>query len=168
MNEEIQGANTCVPAQRNELYALTTAIKLAGSENIYPKEIGSFTVGDAHWATLINSKMYDNIQLNNTIADAVNTIDGGTVSLHSGRFLSWVIAEQLDKKVDEIIITDPDPWVEKVTTENLQEALDVNVIRGNGDDKTSSNNAKNSIITTTIRPVADIISTKTSNAIKFV
>ena len=57
--------------------------------------------------------MYQNIELKHTLDDIVALADGNTIALHGGRFISWVIANELDKYVDEIIISDVDEWVLK-------------------------------------------------------
>lgn len=167
MNEEIRNSITPIPVQREELLALSTAVKIAGSNNIYPKRIGSFTVGDAHWATLANSKMYDNINLKYTLDDIINYVKGDSVALLGGRFLSWVIASELDKYVDEIIISDKDPWVQKTTVQNLQEELNANILVGEND-LDSSKKADNSIISSTVKSIADNISNKVPDSLKLV
>lgn len=166
MNEEIKDNRVRVPVQRDELMALTHAVKFAGPENIYPKTIGSFTLGDAHWATVQNSRMYKNLKIPITLEELGNKLTKDTISIHGGRFTSWSIAKELDSNgVDEIIITDIDPWVEEVTVNNLQEELNATIIRGNQDDKTSSNNAKESVIATTIPNITRLINKKIPSAI---
>lgn len=96
-NEEF--SNMDLPIQNRILIAIATVVKFAGSENIYPNKIGSYHVGNAHWATLVNSRMYHNIKLKHTLNDLINLVEGTTVSLHGGRFVSWVIAKELDKKL---------------------------------------------------------------------
>lgn len=167
MNEEIKNSPTRVPIQREELIALTTAVKIAGPDNIYPNKIGAYTVGDAHWATLIHSKMHENIQLQNNLENIVNSVDGSSVALLGGRFISWVIASELDKQVDEIIISDIDSWVQKMTVSNLQESLDATIISGS-DDISSSQSADNSIITSTVPGISNKILNKVPNAFKLV
>ena len=166
MNEEIKGSVTRVPVQRDELLALTHAVKLAGPENIYPKTIGDFAVGDAHWVTIQNSKMYKDMFLPKSLDDVANSVNGSTVSLHGGRFVSWLLAKELDQKgIDEIIITDSNPWVEEVTVNNLQDELNATVIRGHQDDSSSGTIAKESVITTTIPQINNIIQKKIPHAI---
>ena len=169
MNEEIKAGPTRVPVQREELLALTHAVKLAGPENIYPKTIGSFTVGDAHWATIQNSKMYKEMHLPKTLDEIANSVNGSTVSLHGGRFVSWLVAKELDKKgVEEIIITDSNPWIEKVTVDNLQEELNATVIKGHADDESAGTIAKESIVTTTIPQIHNAIRSKIPHAVNII
>lgn len=163
INEEIKCSSTRVPIQREEVLALTTAAKIAGPENMYPKMIGDFTVGDAHWATIANSKLFKEVKLRHTLDDIVNHVDSNNVALLGGRFISWVIAEKLDKQVDEIIISDVDPWVQKMTVDNLQNALDATIIPAEND-KQANSIAGNSIITTTVPNVSNIILNKIPNA----
>lgn len=167
MNEELKATNTRIPVQREELTALTTAVKLAGPDYIYPRKIGDYTVGDAHWATLIHSKMHEGITLKNTIEDAVNSVNGNSVALLGGRFISWVLANELDKYVDEIIISDTDPWVQKMTVDNLQGAVNATVIAGEND-KSSANAADDAIITTTVPQISKNILNTVPNAFNLV
>lgn len=62
-------------------------------------------------------------------------VDGNTVALLGGRFVSWSVAQKLDGEVDEIIISDVDPWVEGVTVQNLGENLKSTVSGAGSDDK---------------------------------
>lgn len=166
MNEEIKNSRTRVPVQREELIALTHAVKFAGPENIYPKTIGSFVVGDAHWATMQNSRMYKNMILQKNMNDINNEVNGDSVALLGGRFVSWLIAKELDKKgIEEIIISDTDSWVENTTVNNLQEELNATVIKGNGNDKESAKTAKDTIITTTVKGISDNIKRNLPDAI---
>ena len=169
MNEEINHGPTRVPVQRDELLALTHAVKLAGPENIYPNTIGSFTIGDAHWVTIQNSKMYQDMNLPFSLDEITSQVKGDSVSLHGGRFVSWIVAKELDSKgIDEIIITDSNPWVEKVSVNNLQEELNATIIQGHADDKSVGNIANESIITTTIPQIHNIIKSKIPHAINII
>ena len=165
INEEFP--NRGLPAQKHDLLAIATAVKLAGPENIYPHKIGDYHIGDAHWATLVNSRMYANINLKHTLDDIVNLAEGSTVSLHGGRFISWVIAEKLDKQVDEIIISDVDKWVLDNTVSNLQDCLNATVI-AESDDKTAASQADFSIASSTMIPVKDNVIRKVPNALTIV
>lgn len=167
MSEEIQATHTRVPVQREELLALSTAVKFAGPENIYPKTIGNYTVGDAHWATLTSSKMYDEIVLKKSLEEIVNSINGDSVALLGGRFISWVIANEIDKQVDEIVISDVDPWVQKMTVDNLSSCLDSTVIAADSD-KQASNETDSSIITSTVPAISNKILNNIPNAINIV
>jgi hypothetical protein len=165
INEEFP--NRGLPAQKHDLLAIATAVKLAGPENIYPNKIGDYHIGDAHWATLVNSRMYENIQLKHTLNDIVNLAEGNTIALHGGRFISWVIASKLDKHVDEIIISDVDKWVLDNTVENLQGALDATII-GEVDDKKAASDADFSIASSTMIPIKENILKKVPNALTIV
>ena len=165
INEEFP--NRGLPAQKHDLLAIATAVKLAGPDNIYPNKIGSYHVGDAHWATLVNSRMYENIELKHTLDDIVNMADGNTISLHGGRFISWVLAKELDKHVDEIIIADVDKWVLDNTVDNLQDVLNATIIP-ESDDKVAADKADFSIASSTMIPVKDNILKKVPNALTIV
>ncbi|MGN0093745.1 MAG: FeGP cofactor biosynthesis family protein, partial [Methanobrevibacter sp.] len=138
-----------------------------GPENIYPKKIGSYTVGDAHWATLTSSRIYDNINLKHDLNSIVESVNGSSVALLGGRFISWVIAKELDKQVDEIIISDVDPRIQNVTVDNLQEELDATIIKGDGD-VNSSEKSDDTIITSTIPNISNKILNKVPDAINLV
>ena len=165
INEEFP--NRGLPAQKHDLLSIATAVKLAGPDYIYPNKIGDYHVGDAHWATLVNSRMYQNIELKHTLSEIVDLADGNTISLHGGRFISWVIASELDKFVDEIIICDVDKWVVDNTVDNLQGVLNATVT-GESDDKVASSNADFSIASSTMIPVKENILKRVPNALSIV
>ena len=165
INEEFP--NRGLPVQRQDLLALATAVKIAGPDYVYPRKIGQYYVGDAHWATLINSRMYENIELKHTLDDIVSQAQGNTIALHGGRFISWVIANELDKQVDEIIISDTDPWVQNITVNNLQNELNATIIPAK-DDVTAAKEADFSIASSTMISVKDSILSKVPDALKLV
>lgn len=165
INEEFP--NRGLPVQKHDLLSLATAVKIAGPNYVYPRKIGSYHVGDAHWATLVNSRMYQNIELKHTLEDIVNLAEGNTIALHGGRFISWVIASELDRHVDEIIISDVDEWVLKNTVDNLQDALNATVIP-QSDDKIAAEDADFSIASSTMIPVKENILKKVPNALTIV
>ena len=165
INEEFP--NRGLPVQKQDLLALATAVKIAGPDYVYPRKIGSYHVGDAHWATLVNSRMYHNIELKHSLDEIVSLADGNTIALHGGRFISWVIANELDRYVDEIIISDVDEWVLKNTVDNLQGALDATVI-SESDDRVAAKNADFSIASSTMIPVRDSILKNVPNALTIV
>ncbi len=149
------------------MLSLATAVKIAGPNYVYPRKIGSYYVGDAHWATLVNSRMYQNIELKHTLEDIVNLAEGNTIALHGGRFISWVIANELDRHVDEIIISDVDEWVLKNTVDNLQDALNATVI-SEKDDRVAAKDADFSIASSTMIPVKENVLKKVPNALTIV
>ena len=165
INEEFP--NRGLPVQKHDLLALATAVKIAGPDYVYPRKIGSYHVGDAHWATLVNSRMYQNIELKHTLDDIVALADGNAIALHGGRFVSWVIANELDKYVDEIIISDVDDWVLKNTVDNLQDALNATII-AESDDRVAAKSANFSIASSTMIPVRDNVLKKVPNALTIV
>lgn len=165
INEEFP--NRGLPVQKHDLLALATAVKIAGPDYIYPRKIGSYAIGDAHWATLVSSNMYKNIELKHTLDDIVNLAQGKTIALHGGRFISWVIANELDKNVDEIIIADTDPWVQSITVDNLQDELNATIIPAK-DDVSASKEADFSIVSSTMIPIKNNILKKVPNALPIV
>jgi len=87
--------------------------------------------------------------------------------LHGGRFISWVIAKELDSQVDEIIISDIDDWVLKNTVDNLQDELNATII-AESDDKAASSAADFSIASSTMIPVKENVLKKVPNALTIV
>lgn len=69
---------------------------------------------------MTSSRIYDNINLKHDLNSIAESVNGSSVALLGGRFISWVIAKELDKQVDEIIISDVDPWIQNVTVDNLR------------------------------------------------
>ena len=168
MKEEVQCQTTSIPIQRGELEALARAVKIVGPENIYPHKIGYLPVGDAHWAVLANSNLYKKITIEKTVKDIPEVINGDSVALLGGRFVSWAVAKEIDDLVDDIIISDVDPWVEKATVTNLREELSSNIISAGSDDKKAALDSKNSIITSTVPYVVSKISRRISGAISLI
>ena len=76
-------------------------------------------------------------------------------------------ANELDKQVDEIIISDADPWVQRMTVENLQDALGATIIPGDGD-VNSAKQADSSIISSTVPGISNKILNKVPNAFNIV
>lgn len=150
IKEELKEGLTSVPLQRGELEVLASSIKAVGPENVYPQKIGDFTVGDAHWAVVPNSPIYEKVEVQRTIQSIHESLTGSSAALIGGRFVSWALAKELNKDMDEIIISDKDPWVEKVTVDILNEELPSTVIGASSDDKSASKNADHTIITSTI------------------
>lgn len=168
IKEEIKQDFTNVPIQKGELETLARAIKVVGPENVYPEKIGKFTVGDAHWAVIPNSPIYKKVKVERTIQDIHETMTGSSAALIGGRFVSWALAKQLDNDVDEIIISDADPWVEKVTVEILSKELKPNIIGASSDDIKASENADHTIITSTIPGIVNKISKKLDGSVTLI
>ncbi|AXV36897.1 MAG: 5,10-methenyltetrahydromethanopterin hydrogenase cofactor biosynthesis protein HmdC [Methanobacterium sp. BRmetb2] len=168
MKEEVKSQLTNVPIQKGELKALARAVKIVGIDNIYPNKIGSLEVGDAHWVALANSNLYKNIKIERNTRDVVDILEGSSVSLLGGRFVSWALAKELDGYVDEIIISDIDPWVEKATINNLQEELNSNVIGAGSNDKKAFENSNMAVITSTVPQIVNKISKNLDAAIRLI
>uniref|UniRef100_UPI001BD246EA FeGP cofactor biosynthesis family protein n=1 Tax=Methanospirillum sp. TaxID=45200 RepID=UPI001BD246EA len=114
---------------------LARAVKVVGVENVYPKKIGQTYPGDAHWACLPHTPVYSQVNVLKTVQNiasmALDGQIGDTVALLGGRFVSWAIAIKLDGVVDNIIISDIDPWVEHVTIDNPRSELQSDKIPAN-------------------------------------
>lgn len=168
IKEELKQDLTSVPIQRGELEALARAIKVVGPDNVYPVKIGDFTIGDAHWAVLPNSPLYEKVEVERTIQGIHESLTGNSTALLGGRFVSWALAKELNNDMDEIIISDADPWVEKVTVDILSEELQPNIIGASSDDAKASRNADHTIITSTIPKLVKTISKKLEGSITLV
>ena len=166
------GGQTIAPIGKDELRALAASVKVVGPENVYPKKIGDAVIGDAHWACITSTPLYSKAQVENTVSDIVKMAENGeirdTVAFFGGRYVSWAMAKELDGIVDEIIISDADPWVEEVTVNNLRSALKTDVLRANSNDKEAHNNAQNSIITSTLPGLARKLSINLPGSITLV
>jgi 5,10-methenyltetrahydromethanopterin hydrogenase cofactor biosynthesis protein HmdC len=168
IKEELKPGLTSVPIQRGELEALACSIKAVGPENVYPQKIGDFTLGDAHWAVVPHSPIYEKVEVQRTIQGIHESLTGSSAALIGGRFVSWALARELNKDVDEIIISDKDPWVEKVTVDILNKELPSTVIGASSDDKLASQNADHTIITSTIPGLVRRISGKLDGSITLI
>ena len=107
-----------------------------------------------------------------TVKDIVTLANDGTigdtVALLGGRFVSWVIARELEGLVDRVIISDTDPWVEKITVENLRSQIKTDLIRGLSNDQDASGRADTTIICSTIPAISSKISRDIKNSIALV
>jgi 5,10-methenyltetrahydromethanopterin hydrogenase cofactor biosynthesis protein HmdC len=172
IREEVKEDLTNAPIRKDELESLARAVKVVDPANVYPKKIGYAPVGDAHWVCLPSTPIYNRVSVNKTVHDIRKMADegliGDNIALLGGRFVSWVIAKELDNYVDRITISDIDPWVEGVTVENLQSELKSNICRGNSDDQASYRDSKTTIVCTTIPSISNKISNKLDNCITLV
>ncbi len=172
IREEIYGRWTRAPIQKGELEALACAVKVVGPDRVYPKKTGGTTLGDAHWVCLCSTPLFERTMVRYTVSDIGSMAAGGgigdSVALLGGRFVSWALAQELDRFVDEIIITDADPWVEKMTVENLRPVLKADLIPGDSDDRKAGKASDTAIITSTIPGIVKKISSGVESAISLV
>ena len=172
IQEEVREGLTRAPIQKAELEALARAVKVAGPERVYPKKIGWTFVGDAHWVCISHTPLYERVTVEKTASDIARMADdgkiGGNIALLGGRFVSWAIAQALEGKVDKITISDTDPWVEKVTTENLRSAIKTDLVPAGSDDEAAHKSSDTTIVCTTIPALARKISGKCKGAITLV
>jgi len=154
IKEEVNDRWTRSPIQKEELEALAKAVRIVGPENVYPKSFGGSFIGDAHWACLPQTPLYQRMKVLRTASDiklmAMESLIGDNVALLGGRFLSWAIAQKLDGNADQIIISDIDPWVEKITTEILRSELKTDIIPAESNDKKAYELSDTAIICSTI------------------
>lgn len=172
MRDEVPAGLTPVPVQKPQLEALAAAVKASGTENVYPERIGYTYVGDAHWACLPSTPIYERVRVKRDVNGLVEMAEAGeisgTVAVFGARFVSWVIAKKLDGLVDEFILVDRDPWVESVTVDNLSSELKSGVHGGGSDDRRAYELADSSVISTTIPQISAGISEKFTDAITLV
>lgn len=172
IKEEVQDRWTKAPIQKGELEALARAVKVVCPDNVYPKKIGHTYVGDAHWACLPLTPLYRRMEVKNTVSDIVALAKEGRIGDHvallGGRFVSWAVADALDGFVDHVTISDIDPWVEKVTVDNLRSHIKAEVIPAGSNDQEAAMNAGTTIITSTIPPLVSKIAGRIGDAITFV
>ncbi|MBP2133578.1 5,10-methenyltetrahydromethanopterin hydrogenase cofactor biosynthesis protein HmdC [Methanomicrobium sp. W14] len=172
IREEVKEGLTHAPIGKGELESLARAVKAAGQSNVYPEKIGYTYVGDAHWVSLPSTPLYERVSVKNTVSDIVKMADEGiigeSVALLGGRFVSWVIAKELDGRVDRIRISDADSWVEQVTVDNLSCGLKSEVCRAYSDDKAAYDQSDSTIICSTIPFLSEKISCGLKNSIKLV
>lgn len=154
MREEVHDRWTRAPIQKDEMEALARAIKVVGPENVYPQTIGFSSVGDAHWACLPSTPLYGRVEVRKTVSDIVNMAGegmiGDRVALLGGRYVSWAIARALDGMIDQVIVSDADPWVERVTVENLRSHLKADVIAACSNDREASLCSDTTIVSSTV------------------
>lgn len=172
IREEVPGGLTPAPVRKQELEAIARAVKVVGPEHVYPEKIGSMPVGDAHWVCLQSTPLYRRVAVERTAEDvgsmAREGLLGETIALMGGRFISWVLARELEGHVDRIIISDTDPWVEKVTLENLRSTIKTDLVAGRSDDVKTGQSADTSVICSTIPEVCRKIAGKVRNPITFI
>ncbi len=168
IKEEVANGLVSVPIQRGELEALARSIKVVGPENVYPYKIGWNYVGDAHWAVLPHTPLYNNVDVLRTREDILEMMTGSSAALLGGRFVSWSLAEALSQDLDELIISDADPWVEKVTVETLNQELNINVMGAGSDDKKAAQNSDNIILTSTIPELVRKITNRVEGTISLI
>jgi len=172
MREEVEPGLTPVPIQKAQMEALAAAVKVSGTENVYPRTLGYTYVGDAHWACLPSTPLYGRVEVKRDVNALVKMAEDGDihgrVAIFGARFVSWVIAKKLDGLVDEFVLVDRDPWVEQVTVDNLRSELRTDVHPGNSDDEGAYSGADSSIVSTTIPGISAKISGKFRDAVTLV
>ncbi len=172
INEEVPQGLTRAPIQKEELEALARAVKVVGPENVYPARVGNIYIGDAHWVCIRSTPLYQRVAVERTVCDIIAMARegnlGDTVALLGGRFVSWVLARDLEGKVDRIIISDTDPWVEKITLENLRPAMKTELVAGGSNDRKVSEKADTSIICSTLPAICRKISRQVHNPVTFI
>ncbi|MCE7699727.1 MAG: 5,10-methenyltetrahydromethanopterin hydrogenase cofactor biosynthesis protein HmdC [Methanobacterium paludis] len=168
IKDELGNKNMSVPIQRPELKALARAVKVVGPENVYPKKMGNMVIGDAHWPVISSTPLYNNVKVDLTTETILERVKGDTVAILGGRFVSWALAKKLDGEVDEIIISDADPWVESVTVQNMANNLKSTVSGAGSEDIKAYETSDTSIIASTVPSIVEKISKSLEGAVKLI
>jgi 5,10-methenyltetrahydromethanopterin hydrogenase cofactor biosynthesis protein HmdC len=172
IREEVRDGLTRAPIRKEELEALARSVKVVGPAHVYPRKIGFSCVGDAHWVCLQSTPLYGRVGIQRTVADVVSMARegriGSSVALLGGRFVSWVVAKELDGLVDRLTISDPDLWVEKVTAANLRHELKAEICEAHASDQDAHGSSDTSIACSTIPAIAQKISRQFPDAVTFV
>ena len=166
------GGDVIAPIGKDQLEHIAAAVKVVGKDNVYPKMIGDAVLGDAHWACISSTPLYDRVNVKYTVSKIQKMAESGelgnVISLFGARFVSWAMADALDGLVDEIIISDADHWVENVTVDNLSNTLKSNVYGANGNDKVAYNDSDVTIVTSTIPALGNKLSSLFNGSITLV
>lgn len=138
MNEEVTDSYFEVPAGRRVAEIIAKSAMFL-EDYLYPfAEIGGIPIGDAHWVVLKASPMGKKNKPKITLSQLVEIIKERKVKklgLLGGRFVAWGIAKAVEGLVEEIVISDIDPYIEYVTKMILSENLNVKITTAGGDDE---------------------------------
>ncbi|MDK2790748.1 MAG: hypothetical protein PWP15_1255 [Methanothermococcus sp.] len=148
IKEEIMNNPGAHIIDKSQLITLTRSCKFLNYKNeslIYPKTFGDYLIGDAHWVSVRNSKLYNRLNVGKTLDDIERDYDCKKLGLLGGRYISWGLVDVL--KPEEVYISDANSWVEESTVKILNEN-GINAYRCNGNDKEAVKNAETSFITT--------------------
>ncbi len=154
---------TSVPAGWEELDGIVRASLMLGEELLYPNDVAGIPIGDAHWVAALRSGRARELESEvRSVEEIAREVEGETVALLGGRFPAWGLAKALDEVgVSEILISDPDAWVERVTVRLLNEELDATVHGMMGDDKRAVEEADEALVTAVMPGVARALAEKT-------
>jgi len=111
-----------------------------GRSIFYPNTLGDLFIGDAHWLTFKNSKLYK-LEKYSTTLDDIERVD--RLGLLGGRYIAWGMSKVLEP--EEVYISDPDPWVERVTVKVLRD-VGIEAYGCNGRDEEVLKNADKTYI----------------------
>jgi len=149
MKEEASNINTCI-ANKELLKVLTKSsrfLNYKGKHMIYPEMIGNYFMGDAHWVSVTNSRMYNSPYFGKTLDSLEEELDTQKIGVLGGRYVAWGIANAL--KPEELYVSDIDPFVEAATVKILNDS-GINAYACNGSDRKALESADKTVITTMI------------------
>jgi hypothetical protein len=166
MKEEASNMGICI-ANRELLKILVKSSRFLnynGKHMIYPEMIGNYFMGDAHWVSVSNSKMYNAPYFGKTLDSLSEELDSKKIGVLGARYISWGIASALNP--EELYVSDVDPLVEYATVKILNDN-GINAYACSGSDRKALEQADKSIITTMIPEIALRIKNK-FNAISLI
>ncbi len=138
ISQEVEESAFPVPADRLTAEVIAKSANFLG-DMLYPTaEIGGIPIGDAHWVVLKNSPLGRRAKPKITLTELKNLVEERGVKklgLIGARFVAWGIAKALEGTVEEILLSDKDPYVEAVSAHILGNNLNVKVSRAHGDDE---------------------------------
>ncbi len=138
LNQEVTDSYFEVPAGRRVAEIIAKSAMFL--ENfLYPfAEIGGIPIGDAHWVVLKASPLGRKNRPKITISELVQIVKEKKVKrlgLIGGRFVAWGIAKALEGVVEEVVISDKDPYIERVSKMILGQNLNIKISTAGGDDE---------------------------------
>ncbi len=154
---------TSVPAGWSELDGIVRASLMLGEDLVYPNDVSGIPVGDVHWVAALRSGRARELEPRvRSAREVAREVNGDTIALLGGRFPAWGLAKALDEVgVSEILISDPDAWVERVAVRLLNEELDATVHGMGGDDRRAVEEADEALVTAVLPRVARRIAERT-------
>ncbi|WP_456484138.1 5,10-methenyltetrahydromethanopterin hydrogenase cofactor biosynthesis protein HmdC [Methanopyrus kandleri] len=155
--------NTEVPAGWTELEGVTRAALFLGSDLLYPRDVASIPIGDVHWVAALRSNAARELSEEvRSVEEVASEVNADTVALLGGRFPAWGLALTLDELgVSEVLISDPDAWVERATVRLLDEELDATVHAMAGDDHKAVKEADAAFVTAVMPGIAERLAERT-------
>ncbi len=156
---------TQVPAGWTELESVIRAALFLGEDLLYPEAVAGIPIGDVHWVGSLRTRAAEELREEVlSVEDIAKRIvqKGESVALLGGRFPAWGLALRLDELgIGEVIVSDPDAWVERATVRLLDEELDASVRGASGDDRKAVEEADVAVVTAVMPGIAERLAKET-------